>query len=179
MTHIHLAPSLAEAWPLAQDLITAFDPDEVMAAFVAGSCATDQGRVGSDVDVFACLRRTPTAAQLARFRTAYFAMHEELGLQPDTEYPGEVMGHGDLSTALTAVDQSPATASLTDPLLFDGIVWAGMLWAPKRNLTESAAEMDPLHIMAGLVVTRWAAELDPTSSLPADQILKQRVQYHE
>lgn len=161
-----------------ENMLASFDETKVMAGLLVGSCVSNSLERKSDIDIFLCLEQEPTTRELQNFHKAYFAEHVSLGRIPDYEYPGEVMSLSKLALSLHKTKSAIPSATLNDPVLYDGIVWAGMLSGERIELVSPATEMKPYEAISLDIVKRWsdALRLDRLN-IPADKLLKQLVTY--
>ena len=141
-------------------------------AFICGSFASKPKGEIHDLDVFVCVHRK-VGRHISAFRKWYFAIHKKYNLQPDQEYPGEVMTTHALHSTLEVVLKTEPNFTIRRERLYDGVVWAGMLSGKRKSLIGNKSEYEDARLKADKVVSIWARRLlSGVKNMRSDLFLK-------
>lgn len=148
-----------------------------MFAFLCGSLARKELNEKSDFDMFVCVKRYDEKAYV-KFREWYFDVHSKRGYTADKEFPGEVMEIDKLQKCLNICYLEQPKFHIKNPILYDGIVWAGMLSGVYTAFQGDFEMFSKLRASALEIMVKWAGALTKNSNPPDyDIILKRLVKY--
>jgi predicted nucleotidyltransferase len=162
-----------------------FGHTNIESAFITGSIPAGKSRPDSDIDIFVSLSDHIDSPDERKkeFTDFYFAIHEQLGREPDYISPGEVLSLSGLYTATRRIQKVAPAAVLHDRDEFDAICWAGMLVSKRDVLIPSSERMESIRKISQSIVHRWARELAPNTTLTeetgectdADKVLRRTI----
>jgi len=159
-----------------------FELDSLNFSFICGSVPRQTAHPKSDIDVVVCLNCPILPAQRKDFTDNYLQLHHELERIPDLSYPGEVMSYKVLTESIGKTLLATPVSHLSDKVIYDGLVWAGMLSSNRKEIIHNQGNQ--LVVAQGIgssVIDMWykALETDGESFEHGerDQYLKEIITY--
>lgn len=124
--------------------------------YICGSFARKEMSSTSDIDFLICTRGKISKKVVGSFRKWYYSIHFQFHLFPDREYPGEIMNISKLDEALDRLELSRVLYIVSKKsILFDGLVWSGMLSGAKLGFIGDGHEYRKRRKIAKQILHRW------------------------
>ncbi|MFH1161880.1 MAG: nucleotidyltransferase domain-containing protein [Candidatus Jorgensenbacteria bacterium] len=152
---------------------------KIVFAFICGSVAKNRTDVGSDIDVFICVK-VLGADFKTRFRKWYERVHRDLKFKPDNVFPGEIMTLQKLDANLRKAQKSTPNKNIKDRGVHDGVVWAGMLCSKTLGFVGNRNVFLLRKTLAKKILIGWKKDLmQKFKAMSSDSFLKEIVKYEK
>lgn len=151
--------------------------EDLLFGFLCGSFVRNKVHKNSDIDIFICVKKRNEEKEIL-FKDWYMSLHKKVKLKPDLQFYYEIMEPKDLLVSLTEAELTIPHVRITRKVLYDGIVWAGMLSGKYTSFIGSRSIYIKFRRKAKKVVTLWRdAIIQDIAKLPSDQFLKLTTEY--
>ncbi|MCK9273262.1 nucleotidyltransferase domain-containing protein [Candidatus Gracilibacteria bacterium] len=141
-------------------------------AYIGGSVARKEASTTSDIDFFVCIEGEISKQDVELFKEWYFSIHAEFHLSPDKEYPGEIMSISVLDSALERSASSKLRRTVRKGVLFDGVVWSGMLSGAKVGFVGNINKYEKRRKISKLILHKWRDSIKVTDDLYLKHFIK-------
>lgn len=132
------------------------DVPNLLFGYICGSFARKEMSSTSDIDFLVCTRGKISKKAVESFRKWYYLIHFQFHLFPDKEYPGEIMNISKLDEALNRLELSNVFHAIPKKsILFDGLVWSGMLSSAKLGFIGDVHEYKKRRKITKQILHRW------------------------
>ena len=136
--------------------------DQLCFGFVFGGFGKGYGGPGHDIDMFVAVNQLAASAQ-AEFVSWYMALHQELRLPPDLEYPGELVLLGDLERRIRFLEASHIRPVIESQYEYESILWVDALSEEKLAFVSGPGidmeQLDQLMKRAYSLMLKWRSEV--------------------
>jgi predicted nucleotidyltransferase len=136
--------------------------DRLCFGFVFGGFGKGYGGPGHDIDMFVAVNELAPSAR-EEFVSWYIALHEELGLPPDLQYPGELVLLQDLECRIRFLESSHIRPVIESQYEYESILWVDAMSERKLAFVSGPAidarQLDQLMKRAYSLMLRWRSEV--------------------
>lgn len=129
--------------------------DNLCFAFIFGSVAKGREERSSDIDMFICTVNELSMQQKTDFFNFYMNMHHEYGLNPDEEYPGEIVNLEFLMKNIDFVQTWVPHKEIKTYREFESVFWTAVLDEKKMAVTGDLAVLRNLEAHCNSMVKKW------------------------
>lgn len=129
--------------------------DNLAFAFVFGSIAKGREKKGSDIDMFVCTEEEPSNQQKDDFFNFYMKLHNEYGLIPDMEYPGEVVSLEFLHKNIAHIQSWIPHSEIATYREFEAVFWTAVLAERKIAVVDKLSVLCDLECRCNALVKKW------------------------
>lgn len=126
--------------------------------FIFGGFAKGYATWNHDIDMLVCLQEWERDTA-ERFRQWYLAMHEEFGLPPDHDDPGEVLTIADLVARLSFLERTPLRREIETYYEYESILWADVIAEAKVAIIGDKAALESVELRCKALARRWRSEV--------------------
>lgn len=157
-----------------EDAIHEIFKDNLVFAFIFGSVAKGRHKKTSDIDMFVCTVKEPSAEQKSDFFELYMRMHQKYGFTPDEEYPGELVSLEFLLKNIEYIQNWIPHREIRTYREFEAVFWMAVLAEQKLASVGKMSVLQNMEEECGRLVKEWkrmvasvktASDLDELSLL--------------
>ncbi|MBU4338949.1 hypothetical protein KKB43_00845 [Patescibacteria group bacterium] len=134
--------------------------DNLLFGFVCGGFSKGYADKEHDIDTFVCLRQQKTEKEYEEYLRWYFALHKKYGVNPDYDYPGEVVTYDYLIETLSILKTLVLTLEIKEVKTKKAIIWADMITSKTAGHVGTRLELlHKLKCEYGKYPDKWKQEV--------------------
>jgi predicted nucleotidyltransferase len=146
--------------------------DNYIFSFIGGSIAKNKITNKSDIDIFICIK-SKRVQQQKIFIKWYLDFHKKNKLLPDKKFSGEITNINNLDKKLTLTLKTTPKLIISNKDVYDGLVWAGMLFGPNIAFIGNKKIYLERKKIAKKIISLWIKKItNKPQQTKGDDLLK-------